>query len=146
MTKIMITIALCFALNGFAQNRPYMEKIKSLKVAFITEQLNLAPEEAQAFWPVYNAHEEQMNTFRRLERREIRGPLRNMESLKDTEAEALVDKLIALEKEKQQEQEAFLGQMRKIIPAKKVLLLMKSEEDFKRKLIQQYRDNRGGKP
>lgn len=137
---------LCMALNGFAQDRPYMEKVKALKVAFITEQLNLGPNEAQAFWPVYNAHEEEMNTFRSMERREIRGPMRNMDGLDPVEADALVDKLIALEKKKQQEQEAYLGQMRKIIPAKKVLLLMKSEEDFKRRLIKQYRDRRGGRP
>lgn len=145
MTKGLMAIALCIALNGFAQDRPNMEKIKSLKVAFITEKLSLTPEEAQAFWPLYNAHEEEMNTFRSMERREIRGPMRNMEALETAEAEALIDKLMALEKEKQQKQEAFFGQMRKIIPAKKVLLLMQSEEDFKRKLIQQYRDNRRGR-
>jgi hypothetical protein len=140
-----MAIALCIALNGFAQDRPNMEKIKSLKVAFITERLSLTPDEAQAFWPLYNAHEEEMNTFRSMERRGIRGPMRNMEALENAEAEALIDKLMALEKEKQQKQEAFFDQMRKIIPAKKVLLLMQSEEDFKRKLIQQYRDNRRGR-
>lgn len=145
MTKGLMAIALCIALNGFAQDRPNMEKIKSLKVAFITERLSLTPDEAQAFWPLYNAHEEEMNTFRSMERREIRGPIRNMEALETADAEALIDKLMALEKEKQQKQEAFFGQMRKIIPAKKVLLLMQSEEDFKRKLIQQYRDNRRGR-
>ena len=145
MTKGLMAIALCIALNGFAQDRPNMEKIKSLKVAFITERLSLTPDEAQAFWPLYNAHEEEMNTFRSMERRGIRGPMRNMEALENAEAEALIDKLMALEKEKQQKQEAFFGQMRKIIPAKKVLLLMQSEEDFKRKLIQQYRDNRRGR-
>lgn len=145
MTKGLMAIALCITLNGFTQDRPNMEKIKSLKVAFITEKLSLTPEEAQAFWPLYNTHEEEMNTFRSMERREIRGPMRNMEALETAEAEALIDKLMALEKEKQQKQEAFLGKMRKIIPAKKVLLLMQSEEDFKRKLIQQYRDNRRGR-
>jgi hypothetical protein len=145
MNKGLITLALFMALNTFAQDRPYMDRIKTLKVAFITEQLNLTPEEAQAFWPVYNAHEDEMNALRRKERTEIRGPLRNMDALSNAEADNLVDQLIALEKEKQQEQEEFLGEMKAIIPSKKVLLLMKSEEDFKRRLIKQYRDNRGGR-
>ena len=34
------------------------EKIESLKTAFITEALSLTPEEAQAFWPIYNLFED----------------------------------------------------------------------------------------
>ncbi len=30
--------------------------VESLKVAFITKQINLTPEEAQKFWPIYNMY------------------------------------------------------------------------------------------
>jgi len=33
------------------------EKIQALKIAFITQKLNLNPDEAQRFWPVYNNYE-----------------------------------------------------------------------------------------
>ena len=45
------------SINSFAQKHD-KEKIKALKVAHITEQLDLTAKEAQAFWPVYNANEE----------------------------------------------------------------------------------------
>ncbi len=33
------------------------EKIQSLKIAFITQKLELTADEAQKFWPVYNSYE-----------------------------------------------------------------------------------------
>ncbi len=33
------------------------EKIQALKIAFITQKLELSTEEAQKFWPVYNRYE-----------------------------------------------------------------------------------------
>ncbi len=32
------------------------EKIQSLEIAFISRKLNLTPEEAQRFWPIYNEY------------------------------------------------------------------------------------------
>ena len=32
------------------------EQIEALRIAFISQQLNLTPEEAQKFWPVYNSY------------------------------------------------------------------------------------------
>ena len=31
-----------------------LEEIQSKRIAFITERVNFTPEEAQAFWPLYN--------------------------------------------------------------------------------------------
>jgi hypothetical protein len=36
--------------------QPDQEKIERIKIAFITRQLNLTPDEAQKFWPVYNQY------------------------------------------------------------------------------------------
>lgn len=35
-------------------------RIESLKIAFITRKLDLSPEEAQKFWPVYNKYAEEL--------------------------------------------------------------------------------------
>ena len=64
--KRFIALAACLLLAGalFAQpqgNKPSeeqrkkeFERIQSEKIAFITQELDLSPEEAQVFWPVYN--------------------------------------------------------------------------------------------
>ncbi|QLG43945.1 hypothetical protein [Costertonia aggregata] len=144
MSKLFLYLFLLTTTLSFAQNRPNREKIKSLKVAFITERLDLGSKEAQAFWPVYNTHEEKMDAFRKTERMEIRSKLKNLDSITEREAKDLVEKFNQLQENKHKEQKSFINTMQGIISAKKTILLMKTEEDFKRRLIKQYRKNKGG--
>lgn len=135
---------LCFftALVISAQVGPRREKIKTLKVAFITERLSLTSEEAQAFWPIYNEHEKNTQMIRRKERLEIQSQLVDMDLLTEAEANELLDQLVALEQEKQQLHIAFLNRISKVISPKKTLLLIKAEEDFKRRLLREMQQRR----
>ena len=128
----------------YGQRRPDREKIKSLKVAFITERLNLSSEEAQAFWPIYNAHEEKMEGFRQRERMEIFDKLKDLETVSEADATELLDAYMALEEEKRAENKAFLEKLKQVISAKKTFLLMGTENGFKRRLLRQYREKRRG--
>lgn len=139
---ILLTLILtAFGLQAQGQAR---DRIKTLKVAFITEKIGLTSEEAQAFWPIYNKHEEALETIRRKERMELRSQISSAESLSESESEALLDKMLALQNERHREEQDFMANIRKVIPAKKALLLIKAEEDFKRQLLQQYRKRKGG--
>ena len=40
------------------------ERLEALKIAFITKELNLSPEEAQRFWPVYNNYSQELKKVR----------------------------------------------------------------------------------
>ena len=143
--KLLILIALFTVVTNFyGQRRPDRDKIKSLKVAFFTERLDLSSSEAEAFWPVYNAHEEKMNSFRRTERSEFRGKLENLETMSDKEAENLLQNFMDMQGKKLKEQQSFVEKMKGILSAKKTILLLRTEEDFKKKLIKQYRQRRGG--
>lgn len=145
--NILIVLFLLFSTTlMFGQRRPDKEKIKSLKIAYITERLNLKSSEAQAFWPIYNAHEELMESFRNQERSQIYGKLKDMESLSDKEIETLLRELITLENQKHAANQQFLKDIQKVISAKKTFLLLKTENGFKRRLLQQYRQKQGGGP
>jgi hypothetical protein len=39
------------------------EKIQALKIAFITNKLQLTPDEAQKFWPVYNQYDNEIRNL-----------------------------------------------------------------------------------
>ena len=54
MNKITLIITLLLTMNVVAQSPEKRERIKALKVAFITEKLELTESEAQKFWPIYN--------------------------------------------------------------------------------------------
>jgi len=50
-----------FALPGLAQGggrpqRPGGASLDAMKIAFITKRLDLTPEEAEKFWPIYNRY------------------------------------------------------------------------------------------
>ena len=72
-TKILFPIifllvtSLSFS-QGFKEKR---EKVKALKVAYITEQLELTTDEAQKFWPIYNAFDENQSELRHEKMRAI---------------------------------------------------------------------------
>lgn len=123
---------------------PVRDRIKTLKVAFITERVGLTSEEAQQFWPIYNEHEDTLEEIRRKERAELEGNIARVQDLSNNESERLLDRLLELQFEKQKVDQEFLSKLRTVIPAKKVLLLVKAEEDFKRQMIQEFRKRRGG--
>lgn len=144
MNKLLIILVLLFTTMSYGQ-RGNREKIKSLKVAFITEKLELTSTEAQQFWPVYNKFEEKREALRQTERKEIRNKMQDASELSETEATTVLGKLIRFKVEAEKLDQAFLSEIQKVLSAKKTLILMRSEEEFKRQLIKQYRQNRGGR-
>ena len=144
-SKIGVLIVMLFVITGgYSQRRPVQEKIKTLKVAFITERLSLSSSEAQDFWPIYNAHEEALEGLKRRERTEIRSNMMDFQNLSEKEAAALLQQSIALEKEKHQLNVRFLERMSEVISAKKTFLLIKAEEDFKKRLLREIQQRRRG--
>lgn len=62
MKQFLLIIALLLGSFSFARAQndslgKRAEKIQALKIAFITQKLQLTSEEAQKFWPVYNRYE-----------------------------------------------------------------------------------------
>ncbi|MBI3883020.1 MAG: hypothetical protein HY305_02065 [Sphingobacteriales bacterium] len=55
---LLLTIAVVSAnaQGEFDQGNTREQKIEALKVAFISRELDLTPDEAQKFWPVYNQY------------------------------------------------------------------------------------------
>ncbi len=145
--NIAIVIFLLFSTTLiFGQRKPDRSKIRTLKIAYISEQLDFTSKEAEAFWPIYNSYQDKMDTFRDRERNQIYAKVKDMDSRTEKEVNALLDDLIALEDEKNMVSNQFLKDIRKVISAKKTFLLLKSENGFKRHLLQQYRQKKRDGP
>ncbi len=124
--------------NSVAQSKH--DKIKALKVSFITERLNLTTEEAQEFWPLYNAHERNTSKIKYKELKYIRSEIKqNSNSLTDAEANILLEKLITAENKLHTEHDAFISKLRSVISSKKIILLKVAEEEFKKTLFEEYK-------
>lgn len=147
MKKIFtILLVLFISIPAFSQGDKKgdkREKIKALKIAHITEQLDLTEEEAQVFWPIYNAHEENQEKLMRssMEKRKKKNP----EDLTETEAKTLLLEMISIEKEKQESHEAYVNKLLEILPAKKVIKLMQADRSFRRRMIERFKDMHKGK-
>lgn len=140
--KIIITVFLLFSTITFAQNfREKREKIKALKVAYITEQLSLTTEEAQKFWPIYNANEDKQFELRHKKMRAIINKFENggLEKLSDKEATTLIDQIETIEDELHNSKKAYIRELKTVISAKKIIKLKKAEDEFNKKLLKQFR-------
>lgn len=118
------------------------EKIKAFKVSFLTTELELTSTEAEKFWPIYNAYDDKQFELKFLKMKTYLKKLKddNLKNLSDKEASTLLSQIESTDKELYQLREKFMNNVKKVLSPKKILLLKKSEDDFNRKLLQQYRD------
>lgn len=140
--KIITSAAILFSSILFAQRKPDEDKIKSLKVAFFTERLELSPKEAQTFWPIYNEFEEKRDAMREREHNQIRSKIKNSDNLTEKESDQLLKQYLIFEEEEEELDKDFIERISKVISAKKTLLLLRSEYEFKKHLLKQYRDRK----
>ena len=147
-TKIILPIifllvtSLSFS-QGFKEKR---EKVKALKVAYITEQLELTTDEAQKFWPIYNAFDEKQSELRHEKMRAILDRFKpgNVEKLSEKDASNSLIQMEKIEEDLFNLKKKFIKDLQGVISAKKIIKLKKAEEDFNRELLKQMREKRRG--
>lgn len=149
MKKYIIILTLfLIAFQSFGQhNKESREKIKALKVSFLTQELQLTAVEAQKFWPIYNKHEEKIDFFRSKGRSEIKNKIKevgDLNNLEESEAKKLVLLRLDLEKEMVTEKTAFISEIATFLPYKKIMKLYLSEREFARELMRKYGKGRKG--
>jgi len=155
MKKLTIIIV-AVLLNSFqlavAQNElepSKREKLDALKVAYLTNELNLTPTEAQSFWPLYNELEDKMKEVRK-ERRDNRiGTKSNYAELTDAQLSAAVNRELALEQQELDLKKEYNERFKKILPMKKVAKLHVAEQGFRKELLHRAKDRTkipGGPP
>ncbi|PQJ32255.1 hypothetical protein BST92_10100 [Nonlabens arenilitoris] len=120
------------------------EKIEALAVAYITEQLELTPDEAGKFWPVFNKLREKRHSLERKKKALIREMESKVDALTDNEASNYVSKITDLDNQiHAASYEQNSNEIIKIIGAKRFLKLMKAEMDFRKKMLREYKERRG---
>ncbi|NDP27872.1 MAG: sensor of ECF-type sigma factor [Flavobacterium sp.] len=145
--KIVVILMLAFSIHSFAQH-PMGEKkeqIRALKVGFITNELSLTSDEATKFWPIYNAFDDKQFELRHQKMKAFKGRMEeDLDKMSDKEALALLAQMENNEDELYQIRKKFIAHLKGILPPVKIIKLKKAEDDFNRKLLQQYR-NKGAR-
>ena len=144
LTFLLFLVSFSFyAQNDKADDK--REKIKAYKVSFLTTELELTSTEAEKFWPIYNTYDDKQYELRHNKMKTYLRKLDddNLSSLSEKEEAALLSQIESTDKALYLLREKYTANLKKILSAKKILKLKKSEDDFNRKLLKQYRDKAG---
>ena len=146
-TSLLVLISLLFTGSSImGQRRENNEQIKALKIAFFTEKLELTSEEASVFWPIYNAHENAKEELREEQRKEFQDRFERLESLSEAEAKSTLERYLKLEVKEEELDKAYYKKIAKEFSAVRTLKLCQAEQEFRRRLLQEYRKRKGRQP
>ena len=145
----MAAISLC----AFAQpqdgpapdHKKHHERFQAEKVSFLTNEMDLTVDEAQAFWPLYNeyskaadeAHFAVMNSLEKV---------RKGKELSEDEAAKVVADLVAAREQEAALIAQYTEKFKQVLPIKKVAALFAAEEGFRQHLFRKFKDGGPGKP
>ena len=134
-TWITALIALLFTAQVAIAQNGGRQKIESAKIGMITNRLNLTPDQAAQFWPVYKEYDDKKQELNRRIRQLRNEPTRS--SLNDDqvknglrEANATKQKLADLDNE-------YMDRFLKVITPVQLSELYKSEQAFNNMLLKQ---------
>lgn len=141
--KLVLIIIFLLSTHLFAQpsRGEKKEQIKALKVGFITNELGLTPDEATKFWPIYNTFDDKQFELRHEKMKAFKERMdADLDKMSEKEASALLAQMESNEDELNQLRKKFINSLKGVLPSVKIIKLKKAEDDFNRKLLQQYRD------
>ena len=114
------------------------DRVQSEKIAFFTNALDLSIEEAQLFWPIYNAYSKETSEahFKVIMALDA---LRHREGKSDAEILKLVDNYSSAMQKESKLTADYVAKFKKILPAEKVAKIFLAEDDFRMSLIHRFR-------
>ena len=129
-------LALSFMLAGAENKCEWKDKMMSERVAFLTMEMNLTPEEAQVFWPIYN----QIHTEKDKAMHDVFSAYKALEDAvkagkPEKEISKLLDAYLAAKEKQSEIEKAADEKFRKVLPTEKVARLYLGEEKFRRQHI-----------
>ena len=116
-------------------------EIEAYKVSYLKEKLELTPEEAKIFWPIYSAWRDEQSALRQ-ERREKMISFRKMpeiESLSDTQVQALIVNELNFKQRDLNIEKKYYNKLKSSLPIKTIGKYYRAQETFKRELLTRYR-------
>ncbi|MBC7382222.1 MAG: hypothetical protein H7296_04410 [Bacteroidia bacterium] len=126
-----------------AQRGRGKENIEAMKVGYITRKLDLSAEEAQKFWPVYNNYTDELEKQRKNFRGKMMEEMSSMDDMSDAQADKTLNEMIAFRLAEVEVTKKYIAEFKKVIPVKKVVMLYKAEQEFKRDLLMKLKERQG---
>ena len=136
MNKILIFVMTFSFSTGFGQGKTSFERIKALKMAYITDKIDLTDDEETVFWQVYDEFELKIYNECRKKLKEIRKQYsKSIDSLTKEEAINVLKEVYKIEHlavnfEEERDKVLLIN-----IPPKKILKIHHAEYHFNREMV-----------
>lgn len=138
---------LSFSQDKKAKREERQDKVKNLKIAYFTKELNLSTNESEKFWPIYNEMEEKMKNIRKGNKKSIDQLQENSESMSDDDFKKSMNQIFDTEMEETNVKKEYYNKMAGAIGYKKAGKVYRLEREFKVMLLKEMKDGqRGPKP
>lgn len=147
-TLQMYVIVAIFFISGLSFGQEVKnpgEKVRSLKIAYITQELELTAKEAEKFWPVYNEYDRKIRGLERNERMKVRTIIKESngyKNLTDNQADEILNRIYKIEGQIFDTKKEMDQKLSKVISKKKILRLKHIEREFVRNLMNRLRSRK----
>jgi hypothetical protein len=112
-------------------------KLDAWHTAFLTSEMQLTTEEAQKFWPIYNEYKAEMENLEK----PVKAIGKTIEQMSDAELRQMIYKELDNEQQRVNINKKYVDRFLTILPAIKIVRLKKAEREFKKMVLEQWRDN-----
>ena len=124
-----------------------LERMESMRVAFLTNRLDLTTDESTRFWPVYNEYSRKRMELRRDMFDQKRDHRRR--ELSDEESRKALDEQFSIQEKELALKKNYYEKFKGILPAQKLAKLEPAEMEFNQEVIRRLKERRenrmGGK-
>jgi len=122
------------------------EKIKAMKVAYISQMINLNTEEAEKFWPLYNEFQDKKEGFQKEHQKKMKIMITvKIENLTEEQADEIINSEIQKEQKQLDLKKDYYPKFKNVIGSKKLVGVYKAEKEFNWMLLEKLK-NKGPKP
>jgi len=138
MNKIITLTLIIGSFIATAQSEDALKKIESAKIALITERLDLTPEQAEKFWPIYREYGAKRKEIRK-EFQTIRKDF-DPNSASEEENKKMLELGNSVRENQLNLEKEYSQRILKVISSRQLNNLRRAESDFKEMLLKRIKN------
>jgi hypothetical protein len=139
---MIVLVAHAVAAQPADRMQPHRDQIEAIKTRFFTRQMQLTPEEARLFWPIYDTYMAKQEKLRM--QRDERTPesIEVFAAMTDEEINVLIDARLQQAETALEERKKLITALREVLPPRKVAMFLRAEHRFTDELRKRLEERR----
>ncbi len=136
---LFITVFMLSVIITKAQDQTRKEKMEALKIAYITEKLELGVVESQKFWPIFNNYQKDKKALHSI-KKEDQKP--NLDEMSDQEIDNFINEIIKQQQTILDLRREYIAKFKTVLPVRKVAKLLEAEKGFRKEILKRLKHNK----